>query len=131
MRKQVRPVAEKVGIQKCIGWHTFRHTYSTLLRSVGTEFKVMQDCCGTRLFGPRWMFTLRQSRQLNMQRRQPYCHWCLRAKRMEYRRHFMFQVEENGERKKKKYGTKGHEKGHKNVPFWVLDGFKGIALTLL
>jgi hypothetical protein len=49
---------------------------------------------------------------------------------MEYRRHFMFQVEENGERKKK-YGTKGHEKGHKNVPFWVLDGFKGIALTLL
>ena len=50
---------------------------------------------------------------------------------MEYRRHFMFQVEENGERKKKKYGTKGHEKGHKNVPFWVLDGFKGIALTLL
>src|SRR5215469_13877648 len=23
--------------------HTFRHTYSTLLRSVGTEFKVMQE----------------------------------------------------------------------------------------
>jgi integrase len=43
MRKHVRPVAEKVGIQKCIGWHTFRHTYSTLLRSVGTEFKVMQE----------------------------------------------------------------------------------------
>jgi integrase len=43
LRKYVRPVAEKVGIQKCIGWHTFRHTYSTLLRSVGTEFKVMQE----------------------------------------------------------------------------------------
>jgi integrase len=26
-----------------VGWHTFRHTYSTLLRSVGTEFKVMQE----------------------------------------------------------------------------------------
>jgi integrase len=39
----VRPAAAKVGIQKCIGWHTFRHTYSTLLRSVGTEFKVMQE----------------------------------------------------------------------------------------
>jgi len=25
LRKYVRPVAEKVGIQKCIGWHTFRH----------------------------------------------------------------------------------------------------------
>lgn len=43
LRKYVRPVGEKVGIQKCIGWHTFRHTYSTLLRSVGTEFKVMQE----------------------------------------------------------------------------------------
>jgi integrase len=43
LRKYVRPVAEKVGIQKSIGWHTFRHTYSTLLRSVGTEFKVMQE----------------------------------------------------------------------------------------
>jgi integrase len=43
LRKYVRPAAEKVGIQKCIGWHTFRHTYSTLLRSVGTEFKVMQE----------------------------------------------------------------------------------------
>jgi len=43
LRKYVRPAAEKVGIQKCIGWHTFRHSYSTLLRSVGTEFKVMQE----------------------------------------------------------------------------------------
>ena len=43
LRKYVRPAAEKTGIQKCIGWHTFRHTYSTLLRSVGTEFKVMQE----------------------------------------------------------------------------------------
>ena len=42
LRKYVRPVAQKVGIQKRIGWHTYRH-YSTLLRSVGTEFKVMQE----------------------------------------------------------------------------------------
>jgi site-specific recombinase XerD len=34
---------ERVGILKKFGWHTFRHTYSTLLRSVGTEFKVMQE----------------------------------------------------------------------------------------
>ena len=31
------------GTDKSIGWHTFRHTYSTLLRSVGTDFKVMQE----------------------------------------------------------------------------------------
>jgi integrase len=43
LRKYIRPAAQKVGIQNRFGWHTFRHTYSTLLRSVGTEFKVMQE----------------------------------------------------------------------------------------
>lgn len=43
LRKYIRPVALRVGVQKRFGWHTFRHTYSTLLRSVGTEFKVMQE----------------------------------------------------------------------------------------
>src|SRR3984893_12466408 len=41
--RYIRPVAQRAGIQKQFGWHTFRHTYSTLLRSVGTEFKVMQE----------------------------------------------------------------------------------------
>ena len=39
----IRPAAQRAGIHKRLGWHTFRHTYSTLLRSVGTEFKVMQE----------------------------------------------------------------------------------------
>jgi integrase len=39
----VRPATERSGIEKRIGWHTFRHTYSTLLRSVGAELKVMQE----------------------------------------------------------------------------------------
>ena len=43
LRTIIRPVAERIGITKWIGWHTFRHTYSTLLRSVGAEFKVMQE----------------------------------------------------------------------------------------
>jgi len=43
LRKLIRPRAQELGIQKHFGWHTFRHTYSTLLRSVGTEFKVMQE----------------------------------------------------------------------------------------
>ena len=43
LRKYIRPAAQRVGIQKRLGWHTFRHTYPTLLRSVGTEFKVMQE----------------------------------------------------------------------------------------
>jgi integrase len=43
LRKFIRPTALELGIQKRFGWHTFRHSYSTLLRSVGTEFKVMQE----------------------------------------------------------------------------------------
>jgi integrase len=43
LRRYIRPAALKQGIHKRIGWHTFRHTCSTLLRSVGTEFKVMQE----------------------------------------------------------------------------------------
>lgn len=43
LRRYIRPTAQRAGIQKRFGWHTFRHTYSTLLRSVGTEFKVMQE----------------------------------------------------------------------------------------
>lgn len=43
LRRYIRPAAQRAGIEKRFGWHTFRHTYSTLLRSVGTEFKVMQE----------------------------------------------------------------------------------------
>jgi integrase len=43
MCKSIRPVAKKLGIDKRIGWHTFRHSYSTILRSLGTDIKVQQD----------------------------------------------------------------------------------------
>jgi integrase len=43
MRLHILPVARKLGISKKIGWHTFRHTYSTLLRSTGAELKIMQE----------------------------------------------------------------------------------------
>ncbi|GAC1432947.1 MAG: hypothetical protein NVS1B11_00140 [Terriglobales bacterium] len=43
MRKNIRPVAKRLGIDKRMGWHTFRHSYSTLLRSLGTDIKVQQD----------------------------------------------------------------------------------------
>ena len=49
LRKYIRPRAQELGIEKKFGWHTFRHTYSTLLRSVGTEFKVMQELLATLL----------------------------------------------------------------------------------
>src|SRR5580658_267975 len=43
LRRFILLKAQELGIQKHFGWHTFRHTYSTLLRNVGTEFKVTQE----------------------------------------------------------------------------------------
>ena len=43
MRRHILPVARTLGIRKRIGWHTFRHTYSTLLRFTGAQLKIMQE----------------------------------------------------------------------------------------
>ena len=42
VRFHLRPAAEKAGIGR-IGWHTFRHTYSSLLHAYGTDMKVQQE----------------------------------------------------------------------------------------
>ena len=38
----IRPAAERAGIGK-IGWHTFRHTFSTLIHSMGTDLAVQKE----------------------------------------------------------------------------------------
>jgi integrase len=43
LTRTIRPAAIRAGIQKSIGWHTFRHTYSTLLVSNGENVKVIQE----------------------------------------------------------------------------------------
>jgi integrase len=43
MRKVIPPISIRVGITKRIGWHTFRPTYSTLLRATSVDTKVMQE----------------------------------------------------------------------------------------
>lgn len=43
MQKIIRPAALRAGIRKVIGWHTFRHTYSTLLIANGENIKVVQE----------------------------------------------------------------------------------------
>jgi integrase len=42
MRHFIKPVAKELGIGK-ISWHTFRHTYSTLLHANGEDPKVVQE----------------------------------------------------------------------------------------
>jgi integrase len=39
----VKPAAVRAEITKRVGWHTFRHTYSTLLRANGTDVKVQSE----------------------------------------------------------------------------------------
>lgn len=43
LRKIIRPAAAGVGISKRIGWHTLRHTYSTMLIANGENVKVVQE----------------------------------------------------------------------------------------
>jgi integrase len=42
LRRHIKPAAGRVGVGK-IGWHTFRHSYSSLLRRVGADIKVQQE----------------------------------------------------------------------------------------
>ena len=39
----LQPAAKRAGITKWVGFHTFRHTYSTLLRANGEDVKVVQE----------------------------------------------------------------------------------------
>jgi integrase len=39
----IQPMARKLGIQKRIGWHTFRRTYSSILKDNGEDVKVVQE----------------------------------------------------------------------------------------
>ncbi|PSH04375.1 MAG: site-specific integrase [Acidobacteria bacterium] len=43
MTDYIRPAAVKAGITKQIGWHTFRHSYTSLLKSNGEDIKVVQE----------------------------------------------------------------------------------------
>ena len=39
----IRPAAARAGIRKHIGWHTFRHSFCTLLMSNGENVKIVQE----------------------------------------------------------------------------------------
>ena len=43
MKRYIKPVARKAGINKNIGWHTFRHSFGTLLKANGEDVKTVQE----------------------------------------------------------------------------------------
>jgi site-specific recombinase XerD len=40
MRDYVQPMARSLGIEKKMSWHTFRHTFSSILNGNGGDVKV-------------------------------------------------------------------------------------------
>jgi len=43
LKRHIRPTASKCGIRKQIGWHTFRHSFATLLKDNGEDVKLVQE----------------------------------------------------------------------------------------
>jgi integrase len=43
LQKVIQPAASRAGIEKKIGWHTFRHTFLTLLIANGENVMVVQE----------------------------------------------------------------------------------------
>jgi integrase len=41
--KILQPAARRAKIAKLVGWHTFGHTYSTLLKATGEDVRVVQE----------------------------------------------------------------------------------------
>ena len=42
-KAHLEPAAKEVGIVGHFGWHTFRHTYATLLKGNGEDVKIVQE----------------------------------------------------------------------------------------
>ena len=45
LQRHIQPTARKMGIQKKVGWHTFRRTFASLLKANGEDVKVVQELC--------------------------------------------------------------------------------------
>jgi integrase len=43
LENQIKPAAKAAELGEGIGWHTFRHTYSCMLRQLGVDVKVQQE----------------------------------------------------------------------------------------
>jgi integrase len=43
LETQIKPAAKTAKLEGRIGWHTFRHSYSSMLRQLGVDVKVQQE----------------------------------------------------------------------------------------
>jgi integrase len=79
LKRHVLPAAERAGITKKIGWHSFRRTLATLLQSSGASVKTTQELLRhsspVLTLGP----TPRQSQRTNAKRKTPSPRYSLAA----------------------------------------------------
>src|SRR5437899_56302 len=92
LQKVIRPAALRAGVNKKIGWHTFRHSFSTILIANGENVKVVQELmrhassrCTLEVYSQARIVAKRQAQQRVVQmillRRPRYGSPCLRADR--------------------------------------------------
>jgi integrase len=43
LANHIKPATITMGLGSGVGWHTFRHTYSSMLRQLGVDLKVQQE----------------------------------------------------------------------------------------
>lgn len=43
LANHIKPATVAAGLGEGVGWHTFRHTYSSMLRQLGVDLKVQQE----------------------------------------------------------------------------------------
>src|SRR5581483_2253894 len=43
LRRHILPLAKKLGVQKAVGWHTFRRSFTSILKGCGEGVKVVQE----------------------------------------------------------------------------------------
>ena len=68
-RVYIKPAAKKIGLTKRIGWHTFRHTFGTILNANGENPKVIQELLRHANLKSRWTHTFKQLVMRNAKRR--------------------------------------------------------------
>jgi len=123
LRKYIRPVALHLGIQKRFGWHTFSHTYSTLLRSGN---RVQSDARITAAF----KFAIHVGRLHSGGHSSEACSASggrVVGPFFLWKRRSTFCTTERGSR----IAAKRAQKGRETRPFSALDGFKRTRLILL
>lgn len=70
LQKTIRPAAARAGVTKRVGWHTFRHSFSTLLIANGENVKVVQELmrhassrCTLEVYSQAKLIAKRQAQQ--------------------------------------------------------------------